>query len=235
MPGIEHRDTPPVEGLQPFHVADLRGFGFGIEVPDEDRRKARLGSSLQSEIAKGRNLTLAYGAVAELPVQVRTGEADFAEGRVQGHRERNPGLAIAGIWKLPLLSLEDRPSGRYHVTEVRLPEAGVLPKEARPGRKVDVVAAARQEFCHLIAALAPQRFLETDQVGIEPLDPGANLREAPVVGTRVVPQVEREDRECQNAITPVSGVNPSKSSGRASGLMGFSPFEKDLEEFQKAY
>ena len=82
-----------------------------------------------------------------------------------------------------------------------------------------MVVAARQQLGHLITSLALQRFLEADQVGIELLDPGADLLGPPLVRTGIVPKVEREDGEGQDAIAPgsaASGDSPSRPSDRAS-------------------
>ena len=87
-----------------------------------------------------------------------------------------------------------------------------------------MVTAPRYELRRLIGALALKHLLESNHVGIEPLDPLADLQGASLVGARVVPKVEREDGESQDAMAPetlagtsVPGVLAGPSDARGGG------------------
>ena len=82
-----------------------------------------------------------------------------------------------------------------------------------------MVVTPSDELGDLITAFASQRLLEADYVGIEPLDPRADLLGAPLVETRVVPEVECEDGEGQDAVAPDSPASSGFFAGRsASGF-----------------
>jgi hypothetical protein len=77
-----------------------------------------------------------------------------------------------------------------------------------------MVVTPSDELGDLITAFASQRLLEANYVGIEPLDPRADLLGAPLVGTRVVPEVECEDGEGQDAVAPDSPASSGFFAGR---------------------
>ena len=95
QPRIAQVETPPVQRLQPTHVAHLRGIRLGVHVSDENCRKAALFTTSQNQLPQCRDLALPHPAVVEPPVEMRAREAEGTARRLD--RQRSARLPVASV------------------------------------------------------------------------------------------------------------------------------------------
>ncbi len=170
LPCIEECHTPAVQRVETRHIANLVRARLGVEVADDDWRKAVFGSPFPRLFCDEYDLLLSKVAMIELPMQMGTAESNRAMGAVHSDTEYGSALPITPIGKPNFLRLHDRPATRNRISESDL---SAIRKRHR-WTVFGVIADFADELTNLVDDLAHEHFLEPDQIGLEALDPLPN-------------------------------------------------------------
>src|SRR5262249_55132956 len=110
-------------------------------------------------------------------------------------REGAARLAVARVRKDDRLLRRDRMPARHRVAELAALALAPGAPEGRGRGEGDVVRAVLEQIRELVEPRHAQHLLEADQVRGEAIDPAADALRPLGPGPRVVPEVQREDRE----------------------------------------
>ena len=168
-----------------------------VHVADDERREVRVAREPLDEVGERDDLPLAHDTVLEAPVEVGRGEGHEPGRCLDERTDRAP--VLAGLFARQPLDLgpPERPARGDDVAEgIALDGAGGQHSRLVPavaGAERPLVAQSVEQHARLVEPVAADDdLLETDQVGAQPLDLGADERHPGRERLGDVPAVERQ-------------------------------------------